>query len=191
MIEALTGDKPWKLFKGWISPRKAEMWKSSLSQKVSWEQPIVKVYGRRYQVPRLSAFLADQGIQYRYSGVTHIGKGWPIWLMPLLNDLNTFSGFDCNGCLLNLYRNGEDRMGWHSDNEPEIDSNYGIASLSFGASRDICFKRIEDKSKEVVQLSDGDLLLMHPSCQREWQHSIPPRRKINSMRINLTFRKFK
>ncbi len=169
----------------------ASLWKDCLSKRVSWQQPVVKVYGRAHPVPRLSAFLAEQGIDYRYSGLSHSGQGWPGWFEPLRDQLCRFSGVGFNGCLLNLYRNGEDRMGWHADDEAEIDPSFPIASLSFGATRDLRFRHRNGKFRDVLELADGDLLLMHPSCQRDWQHSLPPRRRISTMRINLTFRKFK
>jgi alkylated DNA repair dioxygenase AlkB len=37
--------------------------------------------------------------------------------------------------LLNLYRNGVDSMGWHSDDERELGERPVIASVSLGATR--------------------------------------------------------
>ena len=130
-------------------------------------------------------------MRYRYSGTQHIGSGWPEWFEPLLKDVNRMPR-EFNGCLLNLYRHGEDRMGWHADDEPEIDQHSPIASLSLGASRDFQLRHRHDKGQQTVSinLADGDLLIMEPGCQPNWHHSIPQRRRIRTMRINLTFRRF-
>ena len=83
-------------------------------------------------------------------------------------------------------------MGWHADDEPEIDQRSPIASLSLGASRDFQLRHRHDKGQQTVSinLEDGDLLIMEPGCQQNWHHSIPQRRRIRTMRINLTFRRF-
>ena len=123
----------------------------------------------------------------------HIGSGWPEWFKPLLKNVNRACGSEFNGCLLNLYRHGEDRMGWHADDEPEIDQHSPIASLSLGASRDFQLRHRHNKSQKTVSinLADGDLLIMEPGCQQNWHHCIPQRRRIRSTRINLTFRRFR
>ena len=160
-------------------------------EQIDWQQPIVTLYGRRHPVPRMTAFLAADGLNYRYSGTVHQGTGWPEWFIPLLLKVSAASGTRFNGCLLNLYRSGDDRMGWHADDEPEINQAEPIASLSLGASRDFCLRlKQEAKEKHTLPLNDGDLLIMHPGCQQAWMHGVPTRRKITTSRINLTFRRF-
>ena len=162
-----------------------------INHQLDWEQPIVRVYGRKYPVPRMSCFLADKYITYKYSGYEHRGYGWPNWFSPLLDKVNKKCEAEFNGCLLNLYRNGNDSMGWHSDNEPELDSKQPIASLSFGTTRDFYLKHKIFKYREDLIIGNGDLLIMSPSCQNSWLHSVPIRRKITGSRINLTFRYYK
>ena len=79
-------------------------------------------------------------------------------------------------------------MGWHSDQEKELDHEKPIASLSFGATREFFMRHRKEKVKQVLNLRDGDLLIMYPNCQKFWQHSIPTRRKVINARLNLTFR---
>jgi alkylated DNA repair dioxygenase AlkB len=135
--------------------------------------------------------LAEQGLQYRYSGAIHVGEGWPDWFHPLLEQVNHIAQAQFNGCLLNLYRDGDDRMGWHADDETEIDQSQPIASLSLGSTRDFLFRHRGDQTKRAaIPLADGDLLIMHPGCQERWMHSVPQRRKVKTVRINLTFRHF-
>ena len=183
--------REWNLHSGWLNADDSGRWQTQLVDQLQWEQPVVQVYGKRHPVPRLTVFLADEGIQYRYSGAVHTGGGWPEWFMPLLHQVNAFCETRFNGCLLNLYRHGNDRMGWHADDEPEIDQCAPIASLSLGATRDFQLRhRTRPQHRISLPLADGDLLVMDPGCQNHWMHSVPQRRKIQTQRINLTFRRF-
>ena len=184
-------DTDWSLHQGWLQTNEARVWHQLLEQQLHWQQPVVRVFGKRHPVPRMTAFLASEGIQYRYSGTLHSGCGWPAWFQPLLNRVNDTCTCEFNGCLLNLYRHGEDRMGWHADDEPEIDQRAPIASLSLGATRDFQLRHRNIPQRRMsVPLADGDLLVMHPGCQSRWMHCVPQRRKVQTMRINLTFRRF-
>ena len=186
-----TDAPPWTLHRGWLAAEDAKRWTRLMAEKIAWEQPVVKVYGRLHPVPRMAVFLANKGVQYRYSGTTHSGEGWPDWFTPLLTSINDACRSRFNGCLLNLYRHGDDRMGWHADDEPEIDQTQPIGSLSLGASRDFHLRhRVKRDHRIALTLSDGDLLIMHPGCQQNWMHSVPQRRRISTPRINLTFRRF-
>ena len=190
-IQTATAEMDWSLHGGWLTTDEARRWQAQLEQQLLWQQPVVQVYGKRHRVPRMTVFLANQGIHYRYSGAIHKGCGWPEWFKPLLQQVNEACETDFNGCLLNLYRHGEDRMGWHADDEPEIDQRAPIASLSLGATRDFQLRHRSTPTRRMsMPLADGDLLVMHPGCQSRWMHSVPQRRKVRSTRINLTFRRF-
>ena len=190
-IQSAAAETDWSLLEGWLKADEARRWQWRLEQQLQWQQPVVQVYGKRHPVPRMTVFLADQGLQYRYSGAVHTGSGWPKWFQPLLIQINAACEADFNGCLLNLYRHGDDRMGWHADDEPEIDQRAPIASLSLGATRDFQLRhRSTPQRRMSLALADGDLLVMHPGCQSRWMHSVPKRRKVQTTRINLTFRRF-
>lgn len=157
----------------------------------SWEQPELTLYGRTHPVPRLTSWMADPGCSYRYSGIDH----HPVPLSPvadqLRQELEGLVGPRFNSLLLNLYRHGHDRMGWHADDEPELDPSAPIASLSLGASRDLRFRprsRASGQPPFNLRLDDGDLLLMEPPTQQHWQHGLPSRTRVTSQRLNLTFR---
>ena len=130
----------------------------TLCNQLPWDRPRVRVFGREHPVPRLTCWVADQGISYRYSGLTHEGRGWPPALDALRRRVTELTGRTPNGALANLYRDGDDSMGWHRDNEPEIDTA-SIASLSLGATR--TFKIRHRTTKEVVnvELAHGDLMV--------------------------------
>ena len=190
-IQPAAAETDWSLLEGWLKADEARRWQRRLEQQLQWQQPVVQVYGKRHPVPRMTVFLADQGLQYRYSGAVHTGSGWPKRFQPLLIQINAACEADFNGCLLNLYRHGDDRMGWHADDEPEIDQRAPIASLSLGATRDFQLRhRSTPQRRMSLALADGDLLVMHPGCQSRWMHSVPKRRKVQTTRINLTFRRF-
>ena len=183
--------QPWTLQSRWLPSEESAHWQDLLTNQIHWQQPIVQVFGRRHPVPRLTQFLGEEGLNYRYSGTLHRGDGWPSWFQPLLRRVISACDADFNGCLLNLYRHGDDRMGWHADDEPEIDNSHPIASLSLGATRDFCLRnRRNTGHRETLALADGDLLIMHPGCQEDWMHGLPTRRRIKTPRINLTFRCF-
>ena len=103
-----------------MTHNQTDYWKNILLEKLEWDQPVVKVYSKRYSVPRLTAFLGSNGISYKYSGLIQYAKNWPDWFYPLLDHIRNFSSTNYNGCLINLYRDGNDCMGWHSDNEKEL-----------------------------------------------------------------------
>jgi alkylated DNA repair dioxygenase AlkB len=97
-----------------------------------------------------------------------------------------------SSCLLNLYRDGQDSNGWHSDNEKELGKNPVIASVSLGAERLFHLKHKSIKTlKHKLTLQNGSLLLMKGDTQHHWLHQIPKTKKLIDKRINLTFRLIK
>ncbi len=181
---------PYKIYPEWLCEKEADYWFNIFLARVKWDSPLVKVYGKQYAVPRLTSFIARPEINYSYSGFKHDSFGIPIWILPLLERVNVVSGVEYNGILLNRYRDGNDHMGWHSDNEPELDSSKPITSLSLGVSRDFIFKNKKNSDKEKILLNNGDLLIMNIGCQDTWLHCLPKRRNLVGERINLTFRRF-
>ena len=165
-----------------------------LVRNLPWDQPEVLVYGRRHPTPRLTCWVADPGCTYRYSGLNQTISAWTPELSALRALLQDRLDLDCNSLLLNRYRSGADRMGWHADDEPELEASAPIISLSLGIIRPLRFRpRPGDPlsrgiSPVAVELADGDLLLMDPSSQRHWQHGLPARLRLLGERINLTFR---
>jgi alkylated DNA repair dioxygenase AlkB len=156
---------------------------------VNWQQPLVTVYGRQHVTPRLVSFVGDAGRSYRYSGATHVTEPWPAALKALREQLCADTGYEFNCALLNYYRSGNDCMGYHSDNEPELGDSPCIASISLGAERDFLLKPKAGSSKtEKLNLASGSLLVMLPPTQQHWQHALPVRKGIAHGRINLTFR---
>lgn len=181
------------LHRGWLQQR-GHATPALLEQLITtstWQQPELTLYGRTHPVPRLTSWMADPGCAYRYSGIDH----QPVPLSPIADqlrwELHQQIGTRFNSLLLNLYRHGNDRMGWHADDEPELDPAAPIASLSLGASRELRFRHRSRASGQPpfnLRLEDGDLLVMEPPTQQHWQHGLPSRARVTTRRLNLTFR---
>jgi alkylated DNA repair dioxygenase AlkB len=154
-----------------------------------WQQDDIKIFGKVYPQPRLTALYGENEKSYSYSGITMLPKPFT----PLLKEIKTKVEAETKvlftTVLLNLYRDGKDSNGWHSDNEKELGVNPVIASVSFGARRRFHLKHREDKSlKYSMFLDPGSLLVMQGETQHHWLHQLPKSKKITEPRINLTFR---
>ena len=176
---------------GWLQDRgiSTQSLRHALAADLAWQQPLVTVYGKQHPTPRLTCWVADPGCSYRYSGLEQQIHPWTAALNQLRNLLEQHLEVRFNSLLLNRYRDGADRMGWHADDEPELNPEAPIASLSLGAARDLRFRpRDGQEASFALNLADGDLLVMDPPSQRHWQHALPPRARVMAERINLTFR---
>ena len=161
----------------------------ALMQEIVWQEGFVTLYGKRHKIPRLQAWYGDTGIRYRYSGETLQTTAWTPVLQALRDECQQSFSLPLNSVLCNLYRNGQDSMGWHSDDEAELGVAPRILSLSLGAPRDFALRpRGSTRQHTVVNLPDGSLLDMRPGLQESWQHALPKRAGITDARINLTFR---
>lgn len=154
----------------------------TLQEGCRWEQKPA-VFG--HLQPRLTAACGDPGLTYRYSRTQHQADAWLPQLLEIRERLEQICG-RYNFCLLNRYRNGQDSMGWHADDEPEMGPV--IASLSVGATRR--FRLRHNSSREVINIpiSAGMLLIMAGKMQQYWQHDLPRTKVTVGERINLTFR---
>ena len=147
------------------------------------------MYGKINPIPRLSAWYGDEGTSYTYSGITMSPSPWTSLLLDIRQQLNDLSGNDFNSLLANLYRDGNDSVGWHADDEAELGENPTIASLSFGESRRFLMKQKENEGEKLsLDLNNGDLLIMKGATQQNWLHQVPRSKKQLGARINLTFR---
>jgi alkylated DNA repair dioxygenase AlkB len=152
---------------------------------IPWQQE----HGRtRHPFPRLTAWYADPGVSYHYSGVTHHPQPWTPLLLPIKQRVEAAANHSFNSLLLNYYRTGQDSIGMHADDEPELGTNPMIGSLSFGAARHFILKHNQTGAKHTIDLTDGSLLIMAGTCQHFWKHGIPKTKADVGPRINLTFR---
>ena len=157
---------------------------------VDWSQHIIRIRGREVASPRLSAWYGDPDAHYSYSGLSLEPRPW----LPVILELKTRIEAACNeafnGVLLNLYRDGADSIGWHSDDEPELGERPVIASLSLGATRRFRLRHRRRKELEpvAIDLESGSLLIMEGDTQRFWKHQVPKSKRVTEPRVNLTFR---
>jgi alkylated DNA repair dioxygenase AlkB len=156
---------------------------------LTWESDQIFMFGRLVTTARKVAWVGDPDCLYTYSGVQKIPQVWTKELLQMKHKLEQLTGHTYNSCLLNLYHTGDEGMGWHSDNEKELDSTTPIASVSLGARRKFAFRHKQDKTTSSIFLEHGSLLIMHPPIQEHWHHSLLKTKTITSPRINLTFRK--
>ena len=155
---------------------------------VPWQNDSVKIFGKTIVTNRKMAWYSTENQSYTYSNSTKMAMAFTTELWEIKQIVENISGEKYNACLLNFYKNGQESMGWHTDNEREIVAQSAIASVSLGANRRFCFRHKTIKEKLEVQLENGSLLVMKGLTQQYWQHSLPKSAKVNEPRINLTFR---
>ena len=173
----------------WLDRATADLWLAQLHAETPWQQPQLQLYGRKVVLPRLVAWYGDAEASYRYSGLTHRPLPWTPLLAQIRARLVAAVGQPLNGLLLNYYRDGQDSMGWHSDDEAELGRNPLIASLNLGGSRRFDLRRKGHSRIEYsLLLNHGSLLVMGGPTQHYWQHQVAKTRSPCAPRLNLTFR---
>lgn len=162
---------------------------NELLNKLDLQQESIRIFGKTVLQPRLSRFYADSGVSYIYSRQEFVGENWTSQLLELKTKIEETTSTSFNSALVNYYRDGNDSMGLHADNEAELGINPTIASMNYGASRKMVFRQNGTKEKVQFTLKQGDLLMMSGTLQHLWKHEIPKQRKILEPRLNITFRK--
>jgi alkylated DNA repair dioxygenase AlkB len=160
-----------------------------LQKTLLWDQDQLIMFGKAITTRRKVAWVGDPKCSYTYSGVKKQPQEWTSELLLIKAKLEQITQSEFNSCLLNLYHDGSDGMGWHSDDEKELDAQAPIASLSLGAQRKFAFRHKEDKTTIPLFLENGSVLVMHAPTQEFWHHSLLKTTKVPAPRINLTFRK--
>lgn len=174
----------------WLTLAAADALFAELREVIAWECHRIRLFGREHASPRLSCWIGDPDASYRYSGTRFEPQPWPAALLPIRTRLREELRVDFNSVLANLYRDGRDAMGWHSDNEPELGAQPAIASLSLGATRRFVLKHRGDPARKLaLDLPHGSLLVMSGDTQRNYRHALPRTAKPVGARINLTFRR--
>ena len=174
-----------------ITPREADDYFNILMSQINWEFDEAIIFGKRIITKRKVAWYGDSPYSYTYSKVTKHALPWTPTLKIIKALIEEKANSEFNSCLLNLYHNGSEGMGWHSDGEKELVKHGVIASMSFGAERKFAFKHIRTKQTVSIFLQSGSLLTMEDQTQDHWQHRLPPTKKVTTPRINLTFRQMR
>ncbi len=185
-----------------FTPSVSDQFLEVLTHQLDWQQGEIIMFGKHILEPRLSAWYGDAGRTYTYSGKKQEPLFWNKSLLYIKTEiekhiektrsndfLQSHSNMTFNSVLCNLYRNGNDSMGWHQDNELSLGQNPLIASVNFGESRRFLFRRKTNKAvKHELLLTHGSLLIMAGAMQHHWQHAVPKEPRRTKQRINLTFR---
>ena len=173
----------------WLEAEAADRLFDALRDGLPWSVHRIRLFGREVDSPRLSAWIGDPAAVYRYSGTAFTPHPWTAALASLRDRLQQGLGVPFNSVLANLYRDGRDAMGWHSDDEPELGPRPVIASVSLGGVRRFALKHRRDAAlKGVLELPHGSLLVMSGDTQRLYRHALPRTSRVVAARINLTFR---
>jgi alkylated DNA repair dioxygenase AlkB len=188
--EAITGYKNLEIdiYQDIGLEQKKDLWFKSCLHDLNWETGFIKIFGKTHQIPRLQSWYAEDGIEYTYSGKKLQRHNWNKTLTDIKEEIENITFFKFNSVLANLYRDGNDSMGLHSDDEKELGINPVIASLSLGETRDIHFKHKNIKLSLDIPQTSGQLIVMYGQTQKYWKHEIKKTKKIKKPRINLTFR---
>lgn len=162
----------------------------TLQATIPWQQTTIRMAGKMIEVPRLQCWMGDRQSRYGYSGMRLLPVAWQADVLTIRHRVQELAGTDFNSVLLNYYRNGQDSVAWHADDEPELGPDPVIASLSLGAER---FFQLKSKYKGAsekyrILLRHGSVLVMGKGMQINWLHQLPKVQGLDLPRINLTFR---
>lgn len=171
-----------------LTKEQADFYLNKLLETIEWQNDEAIIFGKKIITKRKVAWYGEKPFEYTYSNTTKYALSWTKELLDLKTLIEKETGETFNSCLLNLYHNGEEGMAWHSDGEKDLKKNGAIGSLSFGAERKFVFKHKQIKEKVELILEHGSILVMKDTTQTHWLHRLPPTKKVNKPRINLTFR---
>lgn len=167
---------------------KATYYYDTLLNTIAWKNDEAIIFNKHIITKRKAAWYGDSNYAYTYSNATKFALPWTKELLELKELAEKLTQSTYNSCLLNLYHTGDEGMAWHSDDEKTLLKNGAIASISFGAERKFSFKHKNTGQTVSLFLENGSLLVMKGPTQTNWLHRLPPTKKVQQPRINLTFR---
>ncbi len=160
---------------------------------LNWQQYKTRKLGFSVPNPRLECLIGSKNANYEYNGIKLFAEPWTDELYDIASRIVEHTGYKFQYCIGNMYRDGDDSIGWHADNDSSMGLNPAIASLSLGQMRLFQIKSNQKEAKiQQIWLEHGSLLIMHPGMQSTHVHRIPKVTKgWCGERINLTFRPWK
>lgn len=162
----------------------------TIMQETQWKQEHIFIAGKSRLQPRLTAWYGDENASYTYSGLQLHPLQWTNTLLQIKQKIEVTCQTNFNSVLINLYRNEQDSMGWHADNESSLGYQPCIASLSLGDTRQFKMKHHTiNNQRYKLPLINGSLLIMEGTTQEYWTHCIDKEKHSCAPRINLTFRR--
>jgi len=171
---------------GFFNSGECEQMFRSINDETPWEARNIILFGKEVPQPRLACWYGD--LAYSYSGITLEPRPMTPTLLEVKQRCEESASTRFNSVLVNLYRDGQDSMGLHADDEPELGPDPIIASVSFGGERNFRLRHRQSKELQQISLASGSLLVMSGLSQECWMHDVPKTKKFVEPRINLTFR---
>jgi len=171
---------------GFFNSGECEQMFRSINDETPWEARNIILFGKEVPQPRLACWYGD--LAYSYSGITLDPRPMTLTLLEVKQRCEEATSTRFNSVLVNLYRDGQDSMGLHADDEPELGPEPIIASVSFGGERNFRLRHRQSKELQQISLASGSLLVMSGLSQECWMHDVPKTKKFVEPRINLTFR---
>ncbi len=178
-------------YSNFFSKAESDSLLKDLRSNIVWKQESMNMYGKKVDFPRLTAWYGNNDKPYSFSGITLQPLPWSSEILSIKSKIEPVAKTAFNSVLLNLYRDGNDSISWHTDAEKELGTNPVIASVNFGATRKFQLRHIKTNEKLEIELTHGSLLVMQGELQHFWQHQVPKTSKVVGERINLTFRVIK
>ena len=192
MVPLKLDDSDITYYPDFIDLQKAHAYFTHFRDTIPWQQDDIKVFGKVYSQPRLTALYSIGNKTYSYSNIIMRPNPFTTELLEIKTIIESIAHVEFNACLLNLYRDGRDSNGWHSDDERELGKNPIIGSISLGQERPFHLRHKKNKAlRHKILLEHGSLILMKGQTQHHWQHQVPKTAKPIGERINLTFRMLK
>ncbi|KAI8749176.1 Alpha-ketoglutarate-dependent dioxygenase alkB 2 [Biomphalaria glabrata] len=187
-------------YSNFYNEKEADMLMSQCEKEIIYnvgELAKVQMFGKWIDIPRKQVAYGDEGLTYTFSGKTLPARPWTSLLLKIRDQIYEATGYTFNFVLINRYKDGNDYIGEHKDDEKELYPGYPIASLTLGQLRDFVFKHQDSRRIKALrnvgtitlQLEHGSLLLMKHPTNSYWYHSLPRRKKAIGVRLNLTFRR--
>ncbi len=172
-----------------FSHQQSHIYFNKLLKDIEWQEKSIKIFGKQIMQPRLMAWYGNEEAKYTYSGLQLTPLAWTDVLLSIKGKVEEYLQTSFNSALLNLYRDGQDSMGAHRDNEKELGDQPVIASVSFGVERVFYFHHISNTALKLrLLLENGSLLVMKGRTQEHWKHGINKSKKVEEPRVNITFR---
>jgi alkylated DNA repair dioxygenase AlkB len=181
----------YQYFPHFFTNEEANLFLKTFIDTIAWNQESMNMYGKQVLFPRLTAWYGENDKPYSFSGITLNPHPWTAELLAIKQKIEPICETVFNSVLLNLYRDGNDSISWHTDAEKELGKNPLIASVNFGAERKFQIRHNDSGETHEILLKHGSLLIMKGELQHYWKHQVPKQKTISKPRVNLTFRVIK
>ena len=174
---------------GFLAPRQADALLDEVIDAANWQQERFSMFGRFVVAPRLTAWYGEPGATYRYSGVDRPAGTWLPPARDLAVEVAEAVAWRFNYVLVNRYRDGNDMLGWHADDEADLGDAPVLAAISVGAERVFRMRPRGGGVSTASVLGHGSLLVMWGDSQRDYKHCLPRTRRPVGERLSFTFRR--